>query len=174
MIEWADVPGYEGLYQVSSFGAVARLQWVLPRLHEEGLRKRQRELTPIPRGRGQRLSVVLSKDGCAKWFQVHRLVLLAFVGPCPEGMECRHLDGNPANNHIGNLTWGTQRENMGDMQFHRTQAYGLRNKRAKLTEQDVREIRAAQGTERTLAQRYGVSQVAIHFIRARKTWKRVR
>jgi len=42
---------------------------------------------------------------------VHRLVLEAFVGPCPEGMECRHIDGNPANNRLENLTWGTRQDN---------------------------------------------------------------
>jgi len=37
--------------------------------------------------------------------RVDHLVLLAFVGPCPEGYECRHLDGDPANNHVDNLRW---------------------------------------------------------------------
>src|SRR5271166_1685861 len=44
----------------------------------------------------------------------HTLVLLTFVGPCPEGYECRHLDGNPANNRLRNLAWGTRLENAAD------------------------------------------------------------
>lgn len=173
MVEWADVPGYEGLYRVNKFGTVERLQWLLPRLHEEGVRRPLRELSQIPRGRGQRLSVCLCKNNSPKWFQVHRLVLLAFVGPCPEGMEGRHLDGNHLNNWLGNLEWATHEVNMQDKTFHGTQLIGVKSPRAKLTEDDVKEIRVAPGTERELAAKYGVSQVAVHFIRTRKTWKHV-
>lgn len=45
---------------------------------------------------------------------IHRLVLETYVGPCPKGMECRHLDGNRTNNHLHNLCWGTHLENMED------------------------------------------------------------
>ncbi len=47
-------------------------------------------------------------------FRVHRLILETFVGPCPEGMECRHLDGNPANNCLNNIAWGTREQNIED------------------------------------------------------------
>jgi hypothetical protein len=50
---------------------------------------------------------------------VHRLVLLAFVGPPPEGRPvCRHLDGDPSNNRLSNLVWGTQLENAADRLRH--------------------------------------------------------
>jgi hypothetical protein len=41
-------------------------------------------------------------------------VMLAFVGPCPEGMETRHLDGDPANNHRSNLKYGTRSQQRHD------------------------------------------------------------
>jgi hypothetical protein len=44
--------------------------------------------------------------------KIHRLVLLVFIGECPEGMECDHIDRNKANNHIDNLRWVTKYENM--------------------------------------------------------------
>lgn len=50
---------------------------------------------------------------------VHRLVLEAFVGPCPPGMQCRHLDGNSLNNRLSNLCWGTPKENLDDAVRHR-------------------------------------------------------
>ena len=50
---------------------------------------------------------------------VHRLLLAAFVGPCPEGMECRHLDGNRLNNKLENLCWGTHYENIQDRTRHK-------------------------------------------------------
>ncbi len=56
--------------------------------------------------------------GTKKQVYVHQLVLGAFVGPCPIGMECRHLDGNPSNNFLSNLRWGTHLENMEDMRRH--------------------------------------------------------
>lgn len=40
-----------------------------------------------------------------KKYKVHRLVLEAFVGPCPEGMECDHIDRDKLNNHVSNLRW---------------------------------------------------------------------
>jgi len=49
---------------------------------------------------------------------VHALVLTAFVGPCPEGMECLHGDGDPTNNAKTNLRWGTHVENAADMIHH--------------------------------------------------------
>lgn len=50
----------------------------------------------------------------------HRLVLEAFIGPCPEGMECRHLDGDAGNNRLENLAWGTPIENGEDKVRHGT------------------------------------------------------
>jgi hypothetical protein len=51
---------------------------------------------------------------------IHRLVLEAFVGPCPDGMQCRHLDGDRANNCLSNLAWGTPEENQRDRIRHGT------------------------------------------------------
>ncbi len=52
--------------------------------------------------------------------QVHRVVLETFQGPCPDGMVCRHLDGNPHNNRLDNLAWGTMLENSQDRFRHGT------------------------------------------------------
>lgn len=52
---------------------------------------------------------------------VHRLVLEAFVGPRPDGMECRHLDGDPANNRLANLAWGSPVENASDRKRHQVE-----------------------------------------------------
>jgi hypothetical protein len=49
-----------------------------------------------------------------KTFRVHRLVLLAFVGPCPDGMGARHKDGDPGNNRLDNLCWDTPEANRED------------------------------------------------------------
>lgn len=51
---------------------------------------------------------------------IHRLVLMTFVGPCPEGMEACHLDGDVLNNGVENLRWDTHESNMGDKKEHGT------------------------------------------------------
>lgn len=53
-------------------------------------------------------------------YSVHCLVLEAYLGPRPEGLVARHLDGNPGNNSWTNLVWGTQSENMLDAVAHGT------------------------------------------------------
>jgi hypothetical protein len=60
------------------------------------------------------LSFTVRIDGKKRRFSIHRAVLISFVGPCPEGMECRHLDDDPANNQLSNLCWGTPLENAED------------------------------------------------------------
>ncbi|GAC81679.1 HNH endonuclease [Gordonia malaquae] len=51
---------------------------------------------------------------------VHRLVMETFVGPCPSGMEVRHLNGEPADNRLENLAYGTRSENVLDSVAHGT------------------------------------------------------
>lgn len=74
-------------------------------------------------------------------FQVHRLVLSLFDRPNEIGEECRHLDGNPTNNHISNLKWGTRSENIADKARHGTGNQGERHCHAKLTNAEVRMAR---------------------------------
>lgn len=52
--------------------------------------------------------------------RVHRLVLTAFVGPCPEGMEACHNDGDKLNNRLDNLRWDTRDANRADSYAHGT------------------------------------------------------
>ncbi len=55
-----------------------------------------------------------------KTYNVHKLVAEAFIGPRPEGLQVRHLDGNPRNNNVTNLVYGTSKENHADMVTHGT------------------------------------------------------
>lgn len=63
---------------------------------------------------GRYLVVALGRDGVLKQFSVHRLVLLAFVGPCPPGQQGLHWDDDPLNNCLDNLRWGSPGDNMRD------------------------------------------------------------
>jgi hypothetical protein len=110
---WRDVPGYEGLYQVSDCGRVRSF-------HRGG-----RVLRVCPNSTG-RLGLVLCLNGSQRSFQVHRLVMAAFVGPCPDGMEVCHNDGNHLNNRLENLRYGTRSDNQYDRVKHGTHTSLLR------------------------------------------------
>lgn len=105
---------------------------------------------------------------------IHQLVAEAFIGPRPEGLETCHNDGDPTNNHVGNLRYATHAENAADMVKHGTQAKGEMHGHAKLTEPDVLEIkrllREGRLMSREIAERYGVSATAIAQIKRGKNW----
>lgn len=95
---WLPVVGYEDKYLVSDHGRVQSLRSG-KYLGSKG--------NPYPM---IRLGSTIKP--------VHQIVMEAFVGPCPEGQLVRHLDGGFRNNHLSNLVYGTQAENMQDKQLH--------------------------------------------------------
>jgi len=105
---------------------------------------------------------------------VCRLVLEAFVGPCPPGLECCHGDGNPANNRLANLRWDTRVANMRDRNRHGRTARGEKSGNARLTAEIVAAIRQAYAggghTHKSLATRYGVHPHLIYLILKGKIW----
>ncbi len=71
---------------------------------------------------------------------VHTMVLEAFVGLRPKGYECRHLNGIPTDNSLGNICWGTRQENRNDLRRHGV-LKGEGNPQAKLSHTKVKAIR---------------------------------
>ena len=115
-------------------------------------------------------------NGKQRLFQVHRLVLSLFVGPCPEGMECCHNDGDRTNNRVENLRWDTHRNNIADKRRHGTHQAGSKHGMAKLTEAQVLEIRrrfAAGEGSTTLALAFGVTWRHILDIVKRDRWRHI-
>jgi hypothetical protein len=98
---WRDVPGYVGMYEVSSAGRVRGVT----REGSDGRRVPGRMMTQFLSGSGY-WAVTLSSGRQRKAY-VHRLVLTAFRGRCPKSMEGHHRDGDRSNNSLGNLKWGT-------------------------------------------------------------------
>lgn len=116
MIEqWRAIPGWEGLYEVSNMGRVKSL----PRntLRKDGTRNPRPERIGVGarQSNGYRSAELFSADGTSKKVGVHRLVLLAFVGPPSDGQEACHFDDDKANNRLDNLRWDTRSENLHDM-----------------------------------------------------------
>lgn len=162
---WKDIPGYEGKYQASDLGRIRSLN---RRVNIGGGHTRLmkgRVLRPAASKKyDPHLTVVLGhgENGSS----VHRLVAAAFLGPCPKGQEVRHLDGNPQNNHISNLAYGTRTENICDV---------MRIGKAwrTLTTNDVQDIRQriARGEKGAdIARFYKVSQGCISAIKKGRTY----
>jgi hypothetical protein len=83
-LAWLHVPGYEGIYQISSLGEVRRIG----KQHGAVVGRFCRWRT----SRAQYPVVQLSRNSVCRKHFVHRLVAAAFLGPCPEGFEVNHKD----------------------------------------------------------------------------------
>jgi hypothetical protein len=149
MIEtWLPIPGYEGRYDVSDEGRVR--SWLTNRGRD------------VPRILAQAVhpdgyyQVALHKDGKQRTVKVHKLVMLAFVGPLPPGMETRHMDGDSRNNRRANLRYGTPTENAGDRVRHGTATRWMAHRTHcknghELTGANVSSSPSAHGRRRCLA-----------------------
>lgn len=124
--------------------------------------------------------VIIKKDGKRRSLPLHRLLLEVFVGPCPPGMEGRHLDGNRLNWSLDNLKWGTRSENRRDRTKHKRDPKGFHacpgelNYNAKLTDAKVLEIDSliSQGVPLIkIAKKFEVCTKTIYKIKRRETWK---
>lgn len=106
---------------------------------------------------------------------VHRLVLMAHVGPAPSPeMEVRHLDGDRQNNCVENLAWGTTAENAADKERHGRVPRGSANGGARLCLADVSDIRRrlqAGESKASIARSYGVDRTAIYDIHVGRSWR---
>lgn len=133
-------------------------------------------LKPGKVGAGYSHVRVIQATGIPVLRYVHRLVCEAFNGPAPEGKPTvRHLDGNPANNHISNLAWGSWQEQIEDKKRHGTWLEGVQAPWSKLSEQEVQEIRDLcrykAFPQRVVAALYGVSQQQISKIHRKQNHK---
>lgn len=160
VIEWRPIPGWPG-YKASSNGQIASYRRKLPRV----MRQVSQRGYPV---------VMLCADGRRLGRQVGIWVLEAFVGPCPDGLECSHRDGNPWNNAVENLVWETHAKNMARRLGHGTAPRGSANANAKLTGRDVALIRRMRELEIPpflIATVFEVDPSTISDIDRGKTWK---
>lgn len=166
---WKDIPGYEGRYQASTEGRIRSVDRIV-------FSRNRFTGNPFPRTiHGQILkpgrycktghqSVVLGRGTNGK--PVHQLIMRTFVGEPCEGQEVRHKNGNPTDNRLENLEYGTRTENILDV-FRQGKAW------RKLTADDVQAIRRALSMGRpgaAIANEYGVSRSSISSIKQGRTF----
>ena len=114
------------------------------------------------------MSVSLYVNNKQKIYRVHKLVMLTFIGPVQEGLEIRHLNGNPQDNRLENLKYDTHSENMLD-RYRNHKVY------TKLSKDEIKEIAyliiknggASFAYQKKLAQKYKVNSRTIRAIRDR-------
>ena len=169
-IDWAPVVGFEGRYSVSTDGRVrSEARQCLTK--SGGSRDvTQRELRPTYGPRGYP-SVTLFALGVRHYKRVHLLVLEAFIGSAPRGMEGAHNDGNPSNCCLENLRWDTHVGNISDKERHGTLLRGSSHPRAKLTADLVRSIRSDTRLLKEIARDYGVTIGCVSEVRRNKVWR---
>lgn len=114
---WKPVLGYELLYEASSYGEIRSVDHVTISTVGVARRFKGKILKPSPDKDGY-LTVALHKNGIQKTHRVHHLVLGAFKGPRPDGLEGCHNNGNNQDNRIANLRWGTISSNRIDTINH--------------------------------------------------------
>lgn len=176
--QWKDILGFPG-YEVSDHGRV-RSFWRHVRI------KGKQGIECIVDQFPQRVlkggisngypSVTMTKGGkiCGK--KIHRLVLEAFVGPCPQGCESCHNDGIRTHNYSSNLRWDTCKRNNCDKVRHGTNNAGSKNSRSKITEDHVRQIRHLhkQGCmQKDIAVMFNLTRASICLIVNRINWKNI-
>lgn len=105
--------------------------------------------------------------------KAHFLVALVFIGPRPEGQEVMHLNHDKTDNRPENLAYGTRQKNVDDKVAAKRHAHGSKQGHAKLTEDDVREIRRSTENNKTLGSKYRMLARSIGAVRRGIGWKHV-
>lgn len=173
--EWRAVVGFEG-YEVSNLGRLRSFLppngrgpfVVIPKLLKPGLSCKK----------GSSNFRVTLRKGKKKYYpSVHSMVLEAFVGPRPDGMEgCHFPDPDVSNNKVTNLMWGTSKQNQEHRRVHGSLPEGESHVSSKLNKEKVLNIRihlfAGMSSVR-LAREHGVTKSTILALKWNKTWKDV-
>ena len=109
---WKPVVGYEGLYEISSYGNVRSLDRIVIKRNGVNHPVFGKMLSERIASTGYKMATIRDLNKQPKTYSVHRLVMEAFCGKRPVGKEVNHIDGNRLNNRLDNLEYVTHTENM--------------------------------------------------------------
>ena len=167
---WKPVPGWEALYEVSDAGRIRSFDKRCGAAHGSIAIRRGRVLSPVVKAKHY-LAVTLADKEVRKQVLVHSVVLLAFVGERPDGMQACHFDDDKTNNRLDNLRYDTPKANNADALRNGVKPIRERHGGAKLTEQDVAAIRHSNATNADIAMAFGIHKAHAWGLRAQRTWK---
>lgn len=173
---WKPIPGWEGLYEASSFGRIRSLDRIIRTSGCPLRRKKGVVLRPGLTSWGYQIVALKRTGEKAVSSAVHRLVCSAFHGPPAPKMDAAHADGTRVNNRPENLRWATRTENFADKYIHGTMICGEAHYKAKLTPDKVREIRsryAGGESQKSLGKAFGIDTSNISYVVRRKTWAHI-
>lgn len=122
---------------------------------------------------GGYLRLRLSVKGRLRGTCVHVAVAETFHGLRPAGMQVAHGNGDPADNRAENLRWATPARNNADKVAHDTLGWGERHGNAKLTAEQVHDIRTSTDSLRAAGRRHGVNHWTVSDIRKGRNWSRL-
>ena len=176
---WRGIDGYEGVYEISSTGAVRSLDRIIYQTNWVGNVVRRmypgRAIKATPDNHGY-IRVTLTRQGQKpETKRVHHLVAAAFLGPRPDGYDVCHNDGDKANNALSNLRYGSHTDNEADKLVHGTRIHGERHADAKMTDETVRRLRRGLGgmTQSWWARHLGVSEASLSRALSGHTWRHI-
>ena len=173
---WKDIVGYEGLYQVSSFGRVKSLDKLIKGKSGSLVPRKEKALRLDIDVDGY-LIATLTKDNNSKKYKVHRLVAMNFIPNSFKKSQVNHIDNVRNNNKVSNLKWGTPSENSKHMRMCDRQAKGDKIGNSKLNEEKVTKIRDLISKKipyKAIAKKFSVYPGTIQKIRSRTTWKHIK
>ena len=181
---WKMLPGFEGVYEVSNQGRVRSVV----REVQFGITKRRVTSKILATHANKKYVCVrldnLEKGMKVKEYAVHRLVALAFIGPCPEGHWCCHYDDDKSNNALSNLRYATPKENYADAvrngsrgeEYRRRQGASSRvltfEQAHEIRKRYIRGSRSIHGNCIELAREFGVSESLINAIAQGKSYSK--
>lgn len=167
--QWRPVVGCDK-YQVSNLGRIRNLSGKI--------------MKTVTNNCGYQQLFLRVETNKRRAFCVHKLVMTAFVGPPPDAMQIDHVNGEKSDNRLSNLEYVTAAENIRRaIKLGLHNSVGINNGRAKLTEQEVIQIKTLLRqidsgeitlTRQQVADRMGTYRQIVNHIAAERTWKHVR
>lgn len=177
---WKGIPGYEGLYEASNFGAVRSKDRVIYENNGKARPLKGKVLIQSPNPKGYP-GVGLSKNGKVDCYRTHRIIAELFVSNPFKNSEVNHLDENKTNNRADNLEWCTRLQNihhgtgMLRKQISQTGAPNYKNRgegcgTSKLKNHQVIAIYNDPRKYKEISKEYGVSPSSVCEIKNKKVW----
>lgn len=168
--KWKPIPGWEGLYEASDQGRIRSSdREVNGRSGSRPVRK-GRVLVQVLKQKRYFAVTLADNDRRVQHF-VHDLVLLAFVGPKPEGLVVCHEKDDKADNRLSALRYDTKRANEDDAIANGKRPRGEDHPHAKIAEAVAREIKNSPLRGEALAEHFGLAYPHVWAIKSGRSWK---